>query len=55
VQTCDREIATFQNEKQAKLNELFVAVPLRLEQIYHYGVCWRGKRGARWLALRGGG
>eukprot|EP00730_Choanoeca_flexa_P004745 TRINITY_DN11792_c0_g2_i1.p1 TRINITY_DN11792_c0_g2~~TRINITY_DN11792_c0_g2_i1.p1 ORF type:complete len:1946 (+),score=593.51 TRINITY_DN11792_c0_g2_i1:1-5838(+) len=35
VAAADKDIAVFQAEKQAKLNELQVSVPLTLKQVYH--------------------
>ena len=37
VAAADKEIAEFQTEKQAQLNELQVSVPLALSQVYHVG------------------
>ena len=37
VQAAEEAISQFQTEKQAKLNELHVSVPLQLHQVHHHG------------------
>lgn len=38
LDAADRELKTFQWEKQQRLNELYVVVPLKLHQVTQYDV-----------------
>lgn len=48
LKTAERELDTFQREKQHKLNELYAVVPLKLHQVIQDFMCLLLLAGAEW-------